>query len=311
MRLCFFVFRFEPYVVLLMVLVFGFACTESESDVDPETYQASIDAWHQERIASLREPEGWLSLAGLYWLHKGDNTFGSAPENDIVFPYENAPARMGTLVVDHGTVELRVRAGVDIVSNGQPVESLIVKSDAGGTPTRLEWGSLVWYVIERGDQLGIRLKDREHPRLEAFEGIPRFPVDRDWRIAAEFQPYDSIKTIPIPTVLGTQSGQSCPGALVFTHRGCTYTLEPLAASAREPFFLIFADSTNGKSTYPSGRFLVVDPPDDDGSTFIDFNRAYNPPCSFSPYATCPLPPPQNTLPFAVTAGERFSGHGSH
>ncbi len=307
MRQGFFVFRFEPYVLLVMALVFGLACTES----DPETYQASIDAWHEERIASLQEPEGWLSLAGLYWLHDGDNTFGSAPENDIVFPYDDAPAQMGTLVVEHGTVELRVHPGVDIYSDGQSAESFILKSDAGGTPTRLEWGSLVWYVIERGGQLGVRLKDRKHPRLEAFKGIPRFPVDPDWRLEAEFEPYDSIKTIPIPTVLGTESGQRCPGELIFTYRDHTYRLEPLAASVREPFFLIFADATNGESTYPPGRFVLVDPPDDDGTTIIDFNKAYNPPCAFSPYATCPLPPPQNRLPFAVTAGEQFRGNVSH
>ena len=186
---------------------------------------------------------------------------------------------------------------------------MTLKDDREGTPDVLRYGSLSWYIIKRGDRYGVRLKDSESDLLKNFEGIERFPVDPDWRVTAIFQPYDSVKSIEVPNILGTIGQDPSPGKLVFQIKGNTYSLDPIAAPEDKRWFIIFSDVTSGEETYGAGRFLYIDAPGEDQTAILDFNKSYNPPCAFTPYATCPLPPEQNHLTLRVTAGEKnFQGY---
>lgn len=274
-------------------------------------YLKSIDDWHQKRVERLKAPDSWLSLAGLYWLTEGENSFGAGPSNDVVFPPEKGPAEMGVFILENGRVTVKVKKGVGIYHDGAPVTTLEMKSDASGDPTVLSHGSLSWLVIQRGEQIGIRLRDSANPRIAGFKGIERFPVSEKWRIEAEFKPYDRVKILSVPTVLGTIDKSPCSGALVFEIDGREYRLDPIADEGSPGFFIIFGDATNGKETYGAGRFLGAEAAGPDGKVILDFNKAYNPPCAFSPFATCPLPPKQNVLPVAIKAGEKAYAGGHH
>jgi hypothetical protein len=276
--------------------------------VDP-AYRQEIEEWRQERVASLRSAGGWLAVAGLHWLPEGESTLGSQPMADVVLP-ASAPAQVGTLTREGARVRLEVLPGVAATHAGDPVRSLELASDAAGAPTVVELGTLVFHVIERGDRLALRVKDSANPARTEFTGIESFPVDPAWRLEARFEPYDPPRPLPVEDVTGgTQDGTS-PGAVVFTRGGETYRLDALGEDGS--LFLIFADATSGRETYGAGRYLYTDEPGEDGRVVVDFNRAYNPPCAFTPYATCPLPPPQNRLPITVDAGEKaYEGPGSH
>ncbi len=276
-----------------------------------DSYVAEIQDWHRKRIESLKSPNGWLNLVGLFWLKEGENRFGSDPSNDIVFPEGKAPRFIGTITLRDGVVRTRIDRGVEVLHDGKPVREIPMKTDAQGNPTVLSLGSLRWFIIERKKGYGVRLRDLESPRVAEFMGIEMFPIDSAWRVEARFEPYVPPKMISVPTILGTTRRQPSPGALVFKIRGKTYRLDPIAEPEDKELFVIFSDETAGIETYGGGRFLYVNRPGKDGKTVIDFNKAYNPPCAFTPYATCPLPPAQNHLPFRVTAGEKKYGHGSH
>ncbi len=180
-------------------------------------------------------------------------------------------------------------------------------SDADEDTTMLRRGSLLFYLIRRGDRLGVRVKDSQSEARRNFRGLDYFPIDPGWRIEARFEPYDPPKSISVPNVLGQDNAEKSPGAVVFEHGGKTYRLDPVLERGETDYFVIFGDRTNGNETYGAGRFLYVKPPVD-GRTVIDFNKAYNPPCVFTEYATCPLPPPQNKLPIRIEAGEKEYGH---
>ncbi len=198
--------------------------------------------------------------------------------------------------------------GVVVSHAGGPVLSLDLVSDAGGKPTVLEHRSLSFYVIERGERVGVRLKDAESEVLREFTGIDHYPVDPAWRLEARFEPFAEPRMIPVPDITGDVSEQPSHGRVVFSLAGAEQSLAPLGPPEGE-LFLVFGDETNGEETYGGGRFLYVGPPDAEGRLRVDFNKAYNPPCVFTPYATCPLPPPGNRLPLAVRAGEKNFGPG--
>ncbi|WNG49801.1 DUF1684 domain-containing protein [Archangium minus] len=273
-------------------------------DTKHSELEAETRAWHQKRIASLTSEEGWLSLVGLHWLKEGDNRFGSAQDNDLVFP-ASTPARIGTLTNKGGKVTLTVQPGVTLTRAGQPFTGGEV-SDSESEKDMLMLGSLRFYVIRRGDRLGVRVKDPEAPARKQFHGIPTWPVSTAWRIEARFEPAATPRKLAVPTVLGTVDEATSPGTIVFTVNGQEYRLDPVQENSSEQLFIIFADLTNRTESYGAGRFLYADPPKD-GKVVLDFNRAYNPPCAFSPYATCPLPPPQNRLKLRVEAGEKRYG----
>jgi uncharacterized protein (DUF1684 family) len=281
-------------------------CGSSEK-IDP-VYLQEVEDWHARRFASLTKPDSWLSLAGLFWLKEGENSFGGSESNQIQFPSDKAPSEMGRFLLKDGIVSVKINKGISVFHNDKKIETMPMVNDSKGEPTTLTHGSLSWYIIKRGDRFGIRLKDSESSQLKEFKGIERFPVNPSWKIIAKYTPYNTPRIIEIPNVLGTVDKNPSPGQLLFEKDRQSYTLDPIADPNDKRWFIIFSDQTSGVESYGAGRFLYIDAPAEDGSAIIDFNLAYNPPCAFTPYATCPLPPEQNHLTVRVTAGEK-SYHG--
>lgn len=293
------------------VVVIGITATACQPDlpqIDPDLHQAEIQAWQVRRVEGLKAPTGWLSVIGLDWLEPGENTFGSDPSNDVVFPaIEGVPARAGSFFLENGQVRMDVAPGVPITEGGKQVTTLMLYSAGGGRPPTAHLASLQWQVIQRQDLIGIRLRDTADPAIEAFQGIEMFPVSLDWRIPARFQPYDPPRMIDVPNVLGQITPQASPGAVVFRVDGKKFSLDVTGDPDGQSFSIVFGDETNGLESYGGGRFLTVDAPDEEGRLYIDFNRANNPPCVFTEFATCPLPPRQNILTVRIEAGE-MGGH---
>jgi uncharacterized protein len=289
-------------VLLLLALLSLTTPTASEA-----AYHADVAKWRADRIAHLTAEDGWLTVVGLSWLKEGDNSVGADPSNPVVLPAGKSPAVLGRIRVAAGKAHLDVAAGVDVTHDGKKVGSLDLASDETGKATVLRHGTLSFYLIRRGEKLGVRVKDSASPERKSFRGIGSFPVSPAWRVAARFEPYPAGRTIPIPNVLGNVTREPSPGALVFSIGGREYRLDAVEEQGEDDLFLIFGDSTNGTTTYGAGRFLYAPRAGKDGRTVVDFNKAYNPPCAFTPFATCPLPPPQNRLPIAVKAGEKSYG----
>ena len=289
----------------LLALAFGYVLCLSAPAQEP--YRATVDAWHAGRVARLTAEDGWLSLIGRDWLNPGENTLGSAPGSTVLLPEWAAPAKAGLFLLEGPFVRFRPFPGSGLLLNGKPASEAVLKSDAEGKPDLLQAGRVRFYVIRRGDRLGIRIKDPEAPARKAFHGVPRYPVDPAWRVEADFVPYATPQVRAIPTVLGTTEPMTAPGLLKFKVGGREVTLEPMIEDPEHPeLFLIFKDATSAHGTYPAGRFLYADMPKN-GKVTLDFNRAINPPCAFTVFATCPLPPKQNQLDLAITAGEKDPG----
>ena len=270
---------------------------------DDTTYIKALKAWHQKRIESLKSENGWLNLAGLFWLEEGQNTFGKADNNQIVFP--KGSAKMGTFTLNKGEVTIDIDPKAEVLVNNERVSKL--KIFPAEKPMILKSGSLRWFVIKRGDKYGIRLRDLESDELKHFTDIETYTIDTNWRIKAKFEPAFVGKTIDITDVLGQVTPQPSPGTLVFSINGQVYRLDVLDDG--DEFFILLADETSAKETYGGGRFLYTNKPDADGNVELDFNKAINPPCAFTMFATCPLPPKQNRLPIAIAAGEK--NYGEH
>lgn len=273
------------------------------------TYQQDIEAWRMARATRLTSKDGWTTLVGLYWLEPGDSSFGRAADNRIVFDYRDAPPHIGSFALRDGQVRFDAADGVAVTSGGERVDSLplAIDDDRGAQPTLLQLGSLRFYVIQRGDRFGIRIKDSNADARVHFKGLDYFPIDPAWRLTARFEVYAKPKIIPIVNVLGMPESMTSPGAVIFTVGGQAQRLDTVLEAGETDYFVMFGDDTNGRETYGAGRFLYVSPPQA-GLTEIDFNKAYTPPCAFSAFATCPLPPAQNRLPIAVTAGElKYAG----
>jgi uncharacterized protein (DUF1684 family) len=264
-------------------------------------YETEINTWHAKRIDDVKAPNGWVNLIGLYWLEPGINSFGTGEKNNIVFPNGTLPEKAGYFLVKENTVSMTVEKGVDILSNGAAITNGIIFHPDSTKNPQLAFGSLRWNIIKRDTKLGIRVRDLESSALKNFKGVERFPINPHWKLAARFEKADSLKTIDITNILGQTTAQNSPGAIVFEWEGKEYKLDAL--EGKDEFFIVFADATTGKETYGGGRFIYVKKPGADGNTTIDFNKAYNPPCVFSPYATCPLPPKQNVLLIEIKVGE--------
>ena len=289
--------------LLAAAVILAQPATGEESD--PGRYENALAEWRADRVASLKGPDGWLNLAGLYWLKEGANSFGAANGNDLVAPGESAPPKLGVFLVEDGAVAFQAEPGVEVLHGESPVTEIRLNDDQHKAPTLLTHGALTWTVIRRMDRLGVRLRDDDHPAVTAFAGIEAFPADPSWRLVARFEPYPEPRKIRVPTVVeGLGWEPTVPGALEFEARGRSLSLE--AYRSDDEFLVIFADATTGDATYPAGRYLKADLPGADGTTVLDFNRAYNPPCAFSEFATCPLATPRNRLPVAVEAGEKYT-----
>jgi uncharacterized protein (DUF1684 family) len=277
------------------------------SSTPADAHRAEVEAWRQRRLQRLSRPDGWLTLAGLFWLDEGANPFGSDKGNRVVLPAPTPPC-MGELVLNHGSLSVRVGPGIELRTAGKPVREMALKSDADGDPTVLEYGPVGFYVIKRRDRFAIRVKNAQSPALLHFTGLDSFPISESWRFDARFEHYDPPKDVVVPNAMGGTDAEKCPGAIVFRVGGKDYRLEPVIEEGSEELFIIFGDKTNGCETYGAGRFVYVKWPDAQGRTILDFNKAYNPPCVFTPYATCPLPPAANRLPIRIEAGEKTYEH---
>jgi uncharacterized protein len=266
--------------------------------VTPEEHRATVIDWWAQRDERLRDPNGWLTLVGLHWLSLGENRFGADASNDIMLTGRDVPAHAGSLWLEDGAV--RLQPDGEAQPRPEPLES-----DLGGEPTVIEIGSLHMYVIQRGKRWGLRVRDHDSPALAAFRGMDHFPFDPSWRVTGRLLPAQPDERLEIVDVTGDIGSEETPGTVEFERDGRTWSLAALPGDADERrVWLVFGDATNGKDTYGGGRFLYSEPVSDDGRVELDFNLAYNPPCVFSPYATCPLPPLQNRLSLRIGAGER-------
>ena len=269
------------------------------------SYRANIEQWRAQHEAELKAEGGWLTVSGLFWLKEGANRVGSNQANEIVLP--RGPAELGTFELQHGKATFRQAPGVAVKLNGQPAGAMSpLKSDADdGKPDKIQYDAFTMYVIHRGERDAIRLKDTESESRRAFTGLHWFPVKEGFRVIAKFVPYQPPKMLTIPNILGETEQDPSPGYVQFTLNGQSLRLEPVLED--DHLFFIFHDLTSGKETYPAGRFLYTDLPKN-GEVVLDFNQAENPPCAFTAYATCPLPPKQNRLPIRIEAGELNYGH---
>ena len=265
-------------------------------------FQQETDRWHAQRIAALKAPDGWLNLAGLHWLEEGIQSFGCDSSQTIVFPPGRIAPKAGRFERRGDLVLMHASKGSGIRVDAKKAQVDTIFSPTMTAAPACAAGSLRWTIIKRGDRIGIRLRDLEHSSIQGFKGVDRFPADSNWRVTAQLVTDPFTRSIPITNVLGQVMQTPLVGRLHFKLDGRTFVLDALREG--DELFIIFGDETSGLDTYGAGRFLYADMPDATGKTILDFNRAINPPCAFTPYATCPLPPRQNMLQVAVRAGER-------
>jgi uncharacterized protein (DUF1684 family) len=274
-------------------------------------WQRDLLAWREKRAAALQTPEGWLSLIGLEWLKEGDNTVGSAADNKIQIA--KAPAHLAVVRLEKGgALRLLPPSGgfpKEMSVDGHPAQEQALLSDDSPDRSKLSLGGLTIIIIHRDERYGLRIKDAQAATRTGFHGLHWYAPNAAYRVHARWIPYNPPKMLDIPTVLGTVSKMPAPGAAEFTLDGQVYRLEPVLEDPQDTtLFFILRDATSKTTTYGAGRFLYTDLPDhgltQPGELWLDFNRAENPPCSFTPYATCPLPPVQNRLTVAIPAGEQ-------
>ena len=266
-------------------------------------YLQEIQEWQSWRLESLRSESGWLTLVGLYWLEPGENRFGSDPANRLVLSEGSVPFG-GSFYLEQDRVRVRAAEGVDLYLNDEMVgERELQADDMGRQPDILRLNDLHFMVLKRGDRFAIRIKDANNPTRREFKGMEYFPVDPNYRVEADFVAYESPTEVAVPTVLGTNEAMKAPGYVEFDLKGRRLSLEPFLRPGDRKLFFILKDETSGKETYPAGRYLYADPPEQ-GVVLLDFNKSYTPPCAFTPYATCPYPPRKNWLPIRIEAGEK-------
>ena len=308
--------RAPAVVPALLTALALLACNRASvggSDPAQAEVVADVEAWRKGRLERLQSETGWLAVAGLYWLKEGVQPAGSAEDSDLRFP-AGGPPKLGTFELRAGKVTFTAAPGAEVrqVTKGKPgekISQIALQDDAEGErdPTMLTSGTFTFFVIKRGARLGVRLRDTAAKARKSFHGIEHYPVDARYRVTARWEPLAKPERIPIPTILGTIDQMDSPGFAAFKLDGRELRLQPVIEPGDDKLFFIFADATSGKQTYGAGRFLYAAMPEK-GAVVLDFNKAYNPPCAFTPYATCPLPPAQNRLPVAVTAGEKNYGH---
>jgi hypothetical protein len=288
------------------VLLIAFACTQKPT-ADPN-YVKEINEWDAKRVNRLKADDGWLNLVGRFWLEKGESTFGSSRDNNIVVESSKLPEQIGSFLFVDSIVTFKAKDGVEVLLDGKPVKEIILVDDQKKDITVLQIGSIKFNLIIRDTLYGIRFRDLNSDLVKNFKGVERFPIDESWKITAKYDSYNPVKEIDVPNVLGQISKEKCPGAVVFERDGKTHRVDAVDEGG-DRLFLIIADQTSGEETYGGGRFMYVNKPDSTGTILLDFNKAYNPPCVFTKYATCPLPPLQNYLKLRIEAGEKVYGEG--
>jgi len=303
----------------LLLLSFGLmACAHAPSvnteAVSPSStrgsdasYSEALLAWKRKRLSSIAGEDGWITLVARAWLRPGDNRFGSDAKNELVLPVDRAPALAGTITLVAGTLRVKIAPGVTVLSAGQPMNEQVIADDRDQQPTLMTLGSLTMHVIKRQDRYALRVKDREHPARKTFGGLHYYPTDPSLRVRAKLSPSAAGKTLPIVNILGQTEAMPMAGTLQFSLGGVAYTLDAVREAGDDELFILFKDETAGHGTYPSGRFLYTPLPTAEGTVELDFNRAFNPPCAFTAFATCPIPPAQNRIGRRIEAGEKYEG----
>lgn len=284
----------------MRALVLALALSTAAADVTP-AYRAEIEKYRKDRIAELTAPNGWLAVQGLFWLHDGANPAGSDPASEIKLP-PRTPKKAGVFTLKDKTVTFTPEPGTAVTSAGKPVETFTFDPQKG-EDSAVTINGVTLFVIRRSDKIGVRMLDPESDARKHFDGLKYFPLDATYRVKAKFIPYEKRKTVQVPNVLGQLVPMESPGRVEFTLDGKPYSLEPVYETAKhEDLFFIFKDLTSRTETYAAGRFLHTPLPKD-GVVDLDFNRAYNPPCAFTDFATCPLPVKENQLQVRIPAGE--------
>jgi len=289
-------------------------CGQRKPPIDEAAFTKDVGQWQTKRAKGISGESSWLTLSGLYWLKPGDNPFGSDSGNQVILP-PSAPKSAGIISWKDTLLMLTAKRGAGVRVKDSAVTTIRLRSDNDGVaePTVITIGSVSFYAIKRGDQLGIRVKDKQNPARLHFTGLDFFPVSSDWRIEGKYEPFPRPKVIPVTSVIGTVENDTFPGTVSFTKGDTTFRL--IAQIERGPestLYFMFSDETGGKETYGLGRQLSTPMPDSAGTVVMDFNKAYNWPCAYTDYATCPIPPRENHLPIRVEAGEKnYPGHGTH
>lgn len=296
-------------LITLSIAIVAFAylltgCSDNELGPEPlpENYEQSIEDWQEYRIGVLTDTTGWLRLVDLVWLEEGENSFGSGESRDVQFPEGSIENEAGSFTLENGEVSMSVADGVEIRHNGEVVQNLQMNGDEIEERIHARHGELTWFIDERGDQRGVKIFSMNTPKADNFDGFPRYPLQENWHLKGRFVHHPEEKNIEIVNVQGEVVDRYSPGSVEFRADGELYSMDAFEASSG--LFLMFADSTNRTETYQAGRYMIVDYPDDDGYLTLDFNKAYNMPCAYSPFTTCQLPPPQNRLDLAIPAGEK-------
>lgn len=296
--------------VLLIAILMSPALIPGCAGKNDDAYKKEIEDWKAKRLTRLTREDGWLTLCGLSWLKQGENPIGSDSSNTVVLPAGKAPAHAGSIWVDSGKIRLEAKPEAGMKYKDSAITSMALLSDEAPEPTIIKLGTLSFYVIKRGDQLGVRIKDKENPARVNFKGLDYFPVDPKWKIEATYKPYTPPKIVDVLSQVNTIEKDSCPGAVEFDVNGQTQRLDVFVeAGSEDQFWIMFEDATSGKETYANGRQLYTPVQDSTGKVIIDFNKALNWPCVFTDFATCPIPPKQNRMAIRVEAGEKmYKGH---
>jgi uncharacterized protein len=297
------------HVLVGLIVSTGVVLVHAETPnptVAPDAYPQSIEQWRAKRVDRLTAPDGWLSLIGLEWLQDGANKVGSAADNDVVL--QAGPAHLGVVTLDKsGQVHIKLTDGSGATVDGKSVNEATLIDDVhvtgSASPTTVAFGTASFYVIDREGRKALRVKDATATTRQHFLGIDYFPIDSSWRIVADWVPFDPPHDLQMGSVIGTIDTVKVPGKAVFTRDGHTYELLPYQEEPGGELFFVLADRTSGHETYGAARFLYAALPVN-GKVVLDFNKAYNPPCAFTSFATCPLAPPENRLDLRITAGEK-------
>ena len=291
--------------IFAFVAIFAVGCAQGDAHTGAAdaAYIAEIEEWRVGRLDRLKAVDGYLNLAGLFWLSDITSRFGSAEDNDLVFP-PPAAAHIGEFEMTNEGIQMTVFPGGDVRLDGEQVESILMHDDTTETPVTVSSGSLAWVVIYREGKIGVRLRDFNHPALAALPPIPHFDIDANWRVEGVLKLFDEPRIMNVGTVIeGVGYNPESPGVVAFEIDGESYELE--AYTSGERLFFVFGDRSSGRDTYGAGRFVYAARPGEDGKTVLDFNKSYNPPCAFGDFSTCPVASPQNRLPIRVEAGEKY------
>ena len=288
-------------LVLLATVLLSLSSANAQT-----AYIKEMEKWRSDQESDLKKDDGWLTVAGLFWLKDGVNTIGSGPGFDVRLTDNFKQGKFGEIDFHNGAATLKVESGVEAQSDGKEISAIELVSDEKGKPAKIQTGSQTFYLIKREDRFGIRLKDNNSDARLAFKGLHWFPVDESYKVTARFEAFPAPQEVRVPNVLGGKFKMKSPGVLKFNLGEKEYSLQPVVEED-DKLFIIFHDVSNETETYTGGRFLYADKPVN-GQVVLDFNQAVNPPCAFTHFATCPLPPAQNDLHVAIEAGEKRYGH---